>query len=452
MISDNSAEFDGGGIAHQVGDLIVIGTTISGNSAGRNGGGIIGRVSDRETIHVTNSTISGNTAGGDGGGIWVNGPAPTGGAQPAEWTIEHSTITSNRAGQVSGLGGGIFTNVPSNVLDHSIIMSNFAAIGRDIAGLLGIELLPRFSLIGSNSGNGLTQTPVGEPDANGNFIGGPLTGFRQPSFPQQLHPLADNGGTLLPDGTHVLTHALMPDSFLIDAGDPSIQAGVDGVPMHDQRGAPFTRVFGGRIDIGAFEWQPPGFLLGDYNQNGVVDAADYSVWRDAMGSSALAAGTGADGNGDGVVDSWDYRLWKSNFGATVDDLPQAGGAAQTGGQSPFSLTQPTGQTSKSKMGTDPDLIDRTVARPTMRANSAIDVDRPGDSVTRPLPARLRVAATNPHDQALESSVASRPRHRWRGYDAADIDDLPVARDQTDRPDRLAHALHLAFAYLTDLPG
>ena len=41
---------------------------------------------------------------------------------------------------------------------------------------------------------------------------------------------------------------------------------------------------GGRIDIGAFEVQPiPLAAVGDYNQNGIVDAADYVVWRKAMG-------------------------------------------------------------------------------------------------------------------------------------------------------------------------
>ena len=40
-------------------------------------------------------------------------------------------------------------------------------------------------------------------------------------------------------------------------------------------------------------------LPGDYNHNGVVDAADYIVWRNSLGQS-IAAGTGADGNGDGL--------------------------------------------------------------------------------------------------------------------------------------------------------
>ena len=52
---------------------------------------------------------------------------------------------------------------------------------------------------------------------------------------------------------------------------------------------------------------------GDYNGDGVVNAADYTVWRDTNGST-VDAGTGADGDGSGMVDEIDYEFWVSNFG------------------------------------------------------------------------------------------------------------------------------------------
>lgn len=55
-------------------------------------------------------------------------------------------------------------------------------------------------------------------------------------------------------------------------------------------------------------------LAGDYNQNGVVDAADYVVWRNTMG--AAGNGLAADGNGDKVVNQADFDVWKSQFGKT----------------------------------------------------------------------------------------------------------------------------------------
>ena len=52
-------------------------------------------------------------------------------------------------------------------------------------------------------------------------------------------------------------------------------------------------------------------LPGDYNSDGFVDAADYTVWRDTAGTTGDLR---ADGNGDGVVDLADYQFWKNNYG------------------------------------------------------------------------------------------------------------------------------------------
>jgi hypothetical protein len=69
---------------------------------------------------------------------------------------------------------------------------------------------------------------------------------------------------------------------------------------------------GGRIEVSTID---DGALLipsvlGDYNRDGTVDAADYVVWQDE-----LRQGPGrADGNHDGAVDTSDYDVWKTHFG------------------------------------------------------------------------------------------------------------------------------------------
>jgi hypothetical protein len=50
-------------------------------------------------------------------------------------------------------------------------------------------------------------------------------------------------------------------------------------------------------------------LLGDYNQNGIVDAADYTVWRDKLGS-----GTSLPNDDTAGVGIDDYTRWKMHFG------------------------------------------------------------------------------------------------------------------------------------------
>jgi hypothetical protein len=230
--------------------------------------------------------------------------------------LAHSTITGNVAdsdGNNTGAGGGIAVidnpYYPSvNVqLNHTIVAGNIRGISTrsDISGLINSA---RFSFVGDNTGASIVNN------------GGNVIGTSAAPIDPMLGPLADNGGP-------TMTHVLLAGSPAIDMGDPSFSP----PPDFDQRGNPFTRVYdgvgmdGARIDIGAFELQPilPAFF-GDYNQNGVVDAADYTVWRNMLGTSGLTPYSGADGSGDGAIGPEDYGVWKSHFGQT---LPGAGSGA-----------------------------------------------------------------------------------------------------------------------------
>jgi hypothetical protein len=61
-------------------------------------------------------------------------------------------------------------------------------------------------------------------------------------------------------------------------------------------------------EIRGFLFQVPG----DYNDNGVVDGADYVVWRKTKGTTG--EGLAADSNNDNQINDLDYDEWRKTFG------------------------------------------------------------------------------------------------------------------------------------------
>jgi hypothetical protein len=57
-------------------------------------------------------------------------------------------------------------------------------------------------------------------------------------------------------------------------------------------------------------------LLGDYDGNGGVDTADYTVWGDHLGQ-AVAQGSHGDGDDNGTVEQADLQVWSDNYGHTL---------------------------------------------------------------------------------------------------------------------------------------
>ena len=253
----------GGGISSSGGDVIITNSTVSGNVAGGETGRGGGVYAASGSLSISGSTISGNVASSPfgnsnalGGGVFANFQS---------LSISDSTITSNTA----GFGGGIIVDHPSATATLDLTNSIVADNSSDIATGFTVSINANFSLIGDNSGTSLASTS-GSPDSQGNLVG------------SSSAPIVSSLGALTDNGGLTQTHALLPGSPAIDAGNSSL--------VLDQRG--LDRVIGSSADIGAFELQgafiivdtSEGFFDGDFSEGdlSLIEALEISEGTSAI--------------------------------------------------------------------------------------------------------------------------------------------------------------------------
>jgi predicted outer membrane repeat protein len=185
----------------------------------------------------SNVTFSDNEATIDGGGIYV--------CSTGELHLANVTISDNRADSdddLSGNGGGIYldtydqdsgiVHVKNSIIADNADLSDWPGIAaHDCFGEVTSE---GYSLIGT-LGYSLPDPPCSiTGDETGNLI----------EEDAMLDVLADNDGP-------TLTHALLPGSPAINAGNPGIcRDNFSNLLMTDQRGG-FRP---DRCDMGAFEF------------------------------------------------------------------------------------------------------------------------------------------------------------------------------------------------------
>jgi len=229
------------------------------------------------------------------------------------------------------------------------------------------------AVLNLSGGKLTTKTLLKGDGGTFNFTGGTLSaetvGFS----------LVNDGGTIAPGNSPGMTHVM--GDLTLNSGTLEIEVGGTGMGQYDQLVVEGETTLGGTlqvvpVDLGGGEYEPAlgdtlvlvasqnGFgeqmfddfdlpqlaaglswklstdamtlslsvveaLAGDYNNDGIVDAADYTVWRNNLGAAALPFNETAS---PGIVDEADYQAWKENFGAMSES-----GAASTS-----AVPEPTG--------------------------------------------------------------------------------------------------------------
>jgi hypothetical protein len=279
----------GGGIYNDHSTLTVNNSTINGNVAG---GGIYndGQSSGAATLQINNSIINANSNDG------IDNYAAYGGYAAAQ--INSSSITANPGGAIwsvaclenscgqatvqvdsstlsGNLGGGIFADprthlvvANSTLSGNGVAVTNYDSIftisisnstlnesstsGADISNEAGVITIDNTVLKVGPSGHSIVNIGGGHvislgynlsSDDGGGYLNGPGDQINTDPI---LGPLQDNGGP-------TFTHALLPSSPALNAGDPNFTP----PPFFDQRGSGFDRVRNGRLDVGSFEVQEP---------------------------------------------------------------------------------------------------------------------------------------------------------------------------------------------------
>lgn len=97
------------------------------------------------------------------------------------------------------------------------------------------------------------------------------------------------------------------NEFLVDAPGNAVEARVTFIVT--EGGSPAGTVYVDGVSLVSVEG-----LAGDFNFDGLVDAGDYSVWRDTEGSTTNLA---ADSNRNGTVDEADLVAWRANYGQSA---------------------------------------------------------------------------------------------------------------------------------------
>lgn len=262
-----------------------------------------------------------------GGGFLEIDVAALNGGSPLEPTPSQSIVLEGDIFDVGGLGNkrlsvGLRSNAPENLIE--VGQWNADSIGYAHRAIL-FPSTPE----NPNPNWAFFELPIelDRPDDLDDIvtvgdIGEDWATYRVTITPDSLTYEIDLGRNGINDGT------LAPGvDASITYDIPTGENGYDSLRFGGPSGvsSPGNNFYGGsifdNIKLTLIDVDAP--LTGDYNDDGVVDAADYTVWRDTLGNNADPSGSGADGNDNGVIDNGDYTVWSDNYGAASASLATA---------------------------------------------------------------------------------------------------------------------------------
>ena len=186
--------------------------------------------------------------------------------------------------------------------------------------------------------------------------------------------------------------------------------------------------------------------LGDYNQDGTVNAADYTVWRNTLGTTGLEPYAGADGSGNGEIDEADYEVWKANFGAVATG---AGGAAFAVASSTDEVSEglPLVAVTSTRIASPVEVYSAADSQQLLSRVHIVERARFSDNGLHAGRRHLPVFAGN-QDQAILAWLATRGATPYHDASTTRSHAKPIDSTSDDWPtDHIVEGLDLAFASL-----
>jgi hypothetical protein len=161
----------------------------------------------------------------------------------------------------------------------------------------------------------------------------------------------------------------------------------------------------------------------DFNRDGMVDTADFVVWR-KFNNTSVEPGTRGDANHDGVVNDGDYQIWRAQYGSSP---PAASAATDVNAVAAASSSPTTTSAQPTHSGAiDTNRLGMIDALPAAFADSARKVRTHG----RPEMGALRSAFAQRRPVDWQSLLTALAERKWRN-DTADASATKIERPYTN---------------------